>query len=206
MDSKYQKDISHIRSMMEKSSTFISLSGLSGISAGIAALIGAFLAYRTLENYQIDYLEQGSRVFSSELLIELIWIALGVLILAIAGGIYFTVKNSKKKKQKIWNKVTRNLLINLIIPLIAGGIFCLALLYHNTVGLIAPAMLVFYGLALVNASKFTYGDIRWLGYLEILLGLISSFFIGYGLIFWALGFGVLHIVYGIVMFNKYDRK
>jgi hypothetical protein len=44
-----------------------------------------------------------------------------------------------------------------------------------------------------------------LGICEIGLGLIASIYMGYGLLFWAVGFGVLHIIYGIVMYMKYER-
>jgi hypothetical protein len=70
---------------------------------------------------------------------------------------------------------------------------------------VAPATLVFYGLALVNGSKYTLNDIRNIGYLEAGLGVVSMFVPGYGLWFWALGFGVLHIVYGVTMYYKYER-
>jgi hypothetical protein len=71
-------------------------------------------------------------------------------------------------------------------------------------GTAAPAMLIFYGLALINASPNLFDEIRYLGYSEILIGLLAAAFIGYGLYFWAFGFGVLHIAYGLVMYKKYD--
>ena len=206
MNSKYQDDLTHIRSMMEKSTRFVSLSGLSGIVAGIIALVGAAIAFFLIETHGVDYTDYTRQNFTRSLNIKLFLLAVIILIAATSSGYYFTYRKSKKTKQKIWNKLSQTILVHLAVPLLAGGIFCLALLYHNIYILVAPTMLIFYGLALVNASKFTYGDIRWLGYLEILLGLISAFFVGYGLIFWVIGFGVLHIVYGIVMFNKYDKK
>lgn len=205
MSSKYQEDLSHIRSMMERSSRFISLSGLSGVFAGVFALIGAGVAYALMQEHNINYFEGRSNVYSRALLWKLAFVALSVLVFSVGFGTYFTIQKSKKKGLKIMNKVTKQVIVHLEVPLFAGGVFCLALLYHGINYLVAPTMLVFYGLALVNASKFTYGDIRFLGYFEILLGLVSLFFIGYGLVFWALGFGVLHIIYGIVMFNKYDK-
>ena len=129
-----------------------------------------------------------------------------IIVAAFASGIFFTVRKAKKKEQKIWDALTQRLLINLMIPLVAGGFFCLALLYHGYIGLIAPATLIFYGLALVNGSKYTLADVRVLGISEIVLGLIASFFLGYGLEFWMLGFGVLHILYGTIMYYKYERK
>jgi hypothetical protein len=71
--------------------------------------------------------------------------------------------------------------------------------------LAAPACLVFYGLALIQGSANTFDEIRYLGFSEIILGLISASVPGYGLVFWAIGFGVLHIIYGVIMYNKYDK-
>ena len=101
---------------------------------------------------------------------------------------------------------SKRLTINLMIPLITGGLFILAMLQNDEWRYVAPACLVFYGLALVNASKYTLTDIRYLGYAEIVLGLINTQFIGYGLYFWAAGFGLLHIIYGFSMWWKYDRS
>jgi hypothetical protein len=125
------------------------------------------------------------------------------LVLSIGIGIYFTTKETKKQNQKIWDHQTKRLLINLAIPLITGGILCLMLLLRGYVGIVAPLTLIFYGLALVNASKYTLSEIRSLGLAEIVLGLISMQFIGFGLLFWSVGFGVLHIVYGAAMQMRY---
>ncbi len=203
------KTLTEIRSLMETSTRFLSLSGLSGVFAGSFALIGAAAAYVFLnldlgsDNY-FNYIFANNS-FNISTLMFFVSDAISVLILAILFGFYFTARNARKKGQPIWNQTVKKLVINLFIPLIAGGIFCLALLFHHTVYLIAPSMLIFYGMALINASKFTFSMVRYLGLSEIILGLTACFFIGYGLLFWALGFGVLHIIYGIVMYNKYER-
>ena len=207
----YLQDLAEIRSMMEKSSRFISLSGLSGVFAGIFALIGAGMAYFTIRNFYFNlWMDSSKRVHGhysiAELEINLLLIALSVLFVSLAVGYYFTARKAKKLGQKIWNKSSRQMLVNIGLPLIAGGIFCMALFYHGIFGLIAPSMLIFYGLALINGSKYTLDDIRYLGYLEIALGLISCFCVGYGLWFWAFGFGILHIAYGISMYFKYEHK
>lgn len=196
-------DLQHIRQMMERSSRFISLSGLSGVVAGAIALAGAGIAYFTLLQNGIDYTDDVRQLTPRYLLIKMLLLAAVVLAAAIGFGILFTVRKSKRNGLSIWTSTTKKLLWNLFGPLIAGGIFCMALLYHSAIAFIAPATLVFYGLALVNASKYTYSDIQYLGYCEIFLGLVAMFLIGYGLIFWALGFGVLHIIYGLIMYQKY---
>ncbi len=198
--------LSDIRKMMDRSSRFISLSGLSGVFAGLTALVGAFFAHRELEAYTTGAYGYG---VDADISIEFNLLKLGVLVLIVAllGGFLFTYRQSKKKKLPIWDRTTRMLVINLAIPLAAGGLFILALLfqYANCVSLIAPLCLLFYGLALINASKYTYSDIRVLGICQVVLGLIATFYIGYGLYFWAIGFGVLHIIYGIIMYLKYER-
>jgi len=199
---KYIEDLKDIKQMMNRSSRFISLSGLSGISAGIFAIIGAYLAYQTIYADQ-NYLIYRQAILSFENLSTLLIIALSTLVLSIGSGIYFTTRKAKRNKQKLWDSQTKTLLINLLIPLATGGILCLTLLLKGFIGIIAPLTLIFYGLALVNASKYTLEEIRSLGIVEILLGLLGIYFIGYGLIIWTIGFGILHIVYGIIMHLKY---
>ncbi|MBN8622512.1 MAG: hypothetical protein J0L47_05145 [Flavobacteriales bacterium] len=204
MESKnYHEDLSHIRQMMEKSSRFISLSGLSGVFAGLVALVGAIYVYYVFQREGINYFDGNRNVFNQDLVKELILIGTVILILAILSGYFFTAKKSKEKNLKVWDKTTKRLLFNFSIPLVTGGLFCLGLLYHQLFVMVAPSTLIFYGLALVNAEKYTLTDVKYLGYCEIVLGLLSFFFLGWGLIFWAVGFGVLHVVYGLVMHRKY---
>ncbi|MCF6141484.1 hypothetical protein L1S34_09325 [Flavobacterium sp. K77] len=204
MSQKIQEDLVHIRSMMERSSRFISLSGLSGVFAGIFALLGASFAAFLFESNEMSYFDGFEKVYSDEFIYNLIVLAIIVLVLALFSGFLFTYKKSKKNNLPIWTSTTKVMLLQLAIPLVVGGVFCLALVYHGLFVFLAPATLLFYGLALVNAGKYTYSDIQYLGYFQLFLGSVSLFFLGYGLIFWALGFGILHIVYGTIMFKKYD--
>ncbi len=202
----YIQDIAEMRSMMERSSKFLSLSGLAGIMAGIYALLGAYIAYKFFyfnpEESEYSTIQSGN--LSADLL-KVILLALIILILAIGTAIFLSYKKANKRGEKLWNPTARRLLINMSVPLITGGLLILILISKGLIGFIAPFTLIFYGLALYNASKFTYEEVRSLGLIEIGLGLISSYFVGYGLIFWALGFGVFHIFYGIYMHYKYER-
>jgi hypothetical protein len=199
----------------------MSISGLSGILAGVYALIAFFVTYRVLATVvlpgiSIDNLPEGETNILEGLLnaftggygVDTILALIGIITLAAAilTGIILTIRKAKKHNEKIWDPTSRRLIANFAIPLAAGGIFCLVLLQYGIIGLVAPCTLIFYGLALVNASKYTLGDIKYLGLANVIIGLISTQFIGYGLFFWALGFGVLHIIYGSLMYFKYDRN
>lgn len=203
MDQKHQEDLSHIRSMMERSSRFISLSGLSGVFAGISALIGGGFAYKLSKDAGVDFLNGEYQLYSADLIFQLILVAISVLVFAVFFGIFFTIRKSKKNNLVIWTSATKNLLFNLAIPIFVCGVFCLALVYHNYFILVAPSTLIFYGLALINAEKYTFADIKYLGFCELILGCVSLFFLGCGYIFWMIGFGLLHILYGIILFKKH---
>ncbi len=201
--------LSEIRSLMERSSRFISLSGLSGVFAGLFALLGVWIVCWRYNlsiwipgYYQLAILDNGELNTGFSLFVFAV--AMGVLIASFLTGIILTKRKAKEQDQSIWDPIAKRLLINLMIPLITGGLFCLVLIYHGFVGLLAPVTLIFYGLALINASKYTLEDIRYLGICEIILGLLASYYIGFGLLFWAVGFGLFHIIYGIVMYKKYE--
>jgi hypothetical protein len=196
----YLDDIRDIKEMMNKSSRFISLSGLSGVLAGVYALIGAFYVNSLLQE-QTRYVTLESLTFK-----KIILAAGAVLMASIITAHFLTIKKAKKVGSKVWDSSSKRLLINFLLPLITGGIFSIQLLFHGYYGLIAPITLIFYGLACVNASKYTFRDVRYLGITEIILGLIAIELSGYGLYFWVLGFGVCHILYGGIMYYKYDRN
>lgn len=201
------ESLKDIRNMMERSSRFISLSGLSGIAAGLCALVGAWLVTREMDCWSIgDCLFKRLVRENGPLLKKLYGIAAITFIAAFSLAFFFTWVRSKKNNIPLGGAVARRLMWNVAIPLIAGAMFLFALVRLKQYELVAPGCLVFYGLALVNASKYTLREVRYLGYCEILLGLINCFYIGYGLHFWAIGFGVLHIIYGAIMWWRYERK
>jgi len=203
---KYLNDISEIKNMMHQSSRFISLSGLSGVLAGIYCLVGAWVAYNTLYFDTTTMGNYSDLIITQSQIERLFLTAALVIVLSISTGIIFSIRKAKKSNDNVWNVTTKRLILNFGIPIGTGGIFILFLIEKEMLSLVAPLTLIFYGLACVNASKYTLGDVRYLGLTMVLLGLLSTWFLGYGLLFWALGFGVCHILYGSVMYFKYDRN
>ncbi|ASS49702.1 MAG: hypothetical protein A3D31_08980 [Candidatus Fluviicola riflensis] len=200
-DQRYIDQLKDIRNIMDRSSRFLSLSGLSGVLAGIYAICGAIAAYYIIQHRSHFYITLESKEF-----FQIVAIAFGVIVLSISTAVILSARQAKKRGEKIWNKSSQRMLINLFIPLTTGGVFGILLLKEEHYGLIAPVTLIFYGLALVNASKYTFETLRSLGIVFVILGLINTGFPGYGLHFWTLGFGVLHILYGTIMYLKFDRK
>lgn len=195
----YIRDIAEIRSMMERSTKFLSLSGWAGILAGVYAIAGAGLAY-TFFGFNPDEIVYTSPYFGNVILLALV-----VLTLALVTAVYFSRKKGEKQGDKIWNATSRRLLVSMAVPLAAGGILIGLLILKGLTGLIAPLSLLFYGLALYNAGTYTINEVKLMGLVQICLGLFGSWFIEYGLILWVAGFGVVHIVYGLTMYFRYER-
>ena len=194
-DQDYLNELSEIKSLMNRSTRFISLSGLSGIMAGIYALIGAGLSLVFVNPTHENYINLSSWNF------KLMLILLGsVALLSVGTALILSMRKAKKNGEQLWDATTQRLLINFLIPMVTGGIYIIIKLQSQHYGLTAALMLIFYGLALVNASKYTVGNSRYLGYAQLILGLICAAMPGFGFWFWVLGFGIFHIVYGSMMY------
>lgn len=196
------QDIAEIRAMMERSSKFLSLSGWAGIMAGIYALIGAYIAHQVFHFTPSETIS-GSDAPSN--LPQLSLLAITVLVLAISTAVILSGRKAHQRGERAWNATSRRMLTNVGFPLAAGSILTLILLSKGMIGILPAITLIFYGLALFNAGKFTYDAVKYLGMIQVGLGLLSAYFIPYSLLFWAIGFGIVHIVYGIYIHFKYER-
>lgn len=189
---KALESVNEIKELMEKSSKFVSLSGMTAVMAGAYSLVGAYVV---------------AQVFNSEAsLAEMIVVASLVLVTSVVTACILSCYKTRKTGQKIFSRLTYRTLWNFSLPLLVGGLFCIALLVHKNYGVISSVMLLFYGLSLVNVSKFTYSNVAWLGYAFLFLGIVDCFFEGYALMFWTIGFGGFHILYGILFYLQYERS
>jgi len=203
--SKPEQELADIKAMMERSTRFLSLSGLAGVMAGSYALVATGLAYYWIYYPHAPFGPQISYINEQSILIKLLTTAFIILVAAIGTGWVLSQNKSKRTATKFWTPASKRFTRALFIPVATGGLFCLALMSKGYMELVAPATLIFYGLGLFNSSHFTLSDIKYLGYCQLTLGVIAAFFPEWGLVLWALGFGILHIVYGTMMHFKYDR-
>ncbi|TYZ06761.1 hypothetical protein FY528_17010 [Hymenobacter lutimineralis] len=201
--------LTEIRTIMERSSRFISLSGLSGVGAGLVALAGAGIGHWYLRGEYgpggFLHLLESTAAERLRLLPFLVLLAGGMVVAALVVACFFTIRRARAAGQQLWGALAQRLALSLAIPLVAGGVFCLALYWQGATGLVVPGLLVFYGLALLNASKYTLDEIRWLGLTQVVLGLVTIALPGAGLLMFALGFGLGHIGYGLLMYSRYER-
>ena len=216
--------LTEMRDLMNKSSRFISMSGLSGVAAGVVGLAGVVLVYFVLGDFflhlpfqikvildatvrrGVEYGNRQAPVPTFGVVKDIVFIATVTLAGALAGAWYFTRRKAMKLKLPMWDATAKRMIINLMIPLVTGGGFAMVLLAHGIIGLVPAITLAFYGMALINASKYTLNDIRYLGLIEVGLSFAAAVFYEYSLVIWSIGFGLMHIIYGIVLYVKYEKK
>jgi len=193
-DTDYLKQLAEIHRMMEKTSRFISLSRFSGMVIGCYAIIAAYIASNILEK------QEGSDGR------DLIVLGSVLLVLSIATAFFFTLRRSKKLNLKLWGPGSKQLLAAMLVPLAAGGFLTGILILKEIHAFIIPAMLIFYGITLTNASRFSHRELFIIGILFIVLGLAAVWFPEAGLVIWATGFGLVHLIYGSWMYVVNEKK
>ena len=199
------QQLQHIKKMMERSTKFSSLSGFSGMAAGICALAGIWFVVREIAEWKYSH-TGNSGASRDELAAQLLLTAVATFLAAAISSFLFIYRRCKKLGIPVFGMSARRVIINMAIPLLAGSLFIFRLATSGAYELIPPACLIFYGLSLINASKYTLNEVRYLGFTELLIGIINLWILGYGLIFWGIGFGLIHIVYGVIIWWKYERN
>lgn len=191
------RTLQEIRTIMERSSRFISLSGWSGIAAGAFALAGAYIARLRISLFHME----GSELAGCETCLrsELLALAAAMFAAALISALIFTRQSARKNGDHFWGPSSQRLLWHSMLPLVAGGFLLWRMVQIEQYALLPAVSLVFYGLGLVSGSKYTRGEVGYLGYAQLLTGLVAIWLTEWGLLLWAFGFGVLHIVYGLVM-------
>jgi hypothetical protein len=200
-----EEELAEIKSMMERSTRFLSLSGLSGILAGIYSLAAAGLAWYWIYFPSSSWGAGAATLSFREVLNQLLLLGLATLIASVSTAYFLSKKKGSNSSQIFWTPASKRFLQALFLPVALGGFFCFALLHERAFGLIPAATLIFYGIGLVQSAQFTLGEIKNLGYTQLGLGLIAAFFPDFGLLCWALGFGAFHVVYGALMYFRHER-
>jgi hypothetical protein len=196
--------IEEMRNLMDRATRFRSISGLSAMVAGLLAIIcvafvSQFTGIRFFEAEAFDRMLQGDAAREVQLSFFFL------LITSIGFGIYLAARNAHAKGQDAWDSAAKRLAFHMAIPLVAGGIFSILISQQGLAGLVPPITLLFYGLALFNGSHYTLDAVRILGIGQILLGLLATTFVAFGLVIWVIGFGVFNLIFGLYIYFNYER-
>ena len=204
------EDLREIRRMMESSTKFLSLSGLSGVFAGLSALVGSWFAYQEVKHFtklRVHYMIQGrDSEWEDQFALTLVLYGVVILIAALSLGAFFTWLKAKKEGKNLCTPLSIRLIISLMVPLAFGCLFLAGMFYQRLYDFIPPTILMIYGFSLLNASKYVHIELKYLALCELALGILAIFMLHWNFILWIIGFGILHVLYGTIMYFKYDRN
>lgn len=198
-------DLKQIRAIMERSSTFLSLSGFAGVIVGIIAIAASIAIVMLCNSHLLTTVVLRGIQSDETLRNQIVLVFTAALLLSVASAFVFSLRKAKRKALPIFNKVSLSFATHFFIPLIVGGFFIIGLASKNYYDLVLPSMLIFYGISLLSASKYTLPEISFLGIGSLGLGLLAVFFVPYALLLWAAGFGICTIGYGLFIYSKYEK-
>lgn len=192
------KDLYEINSIIDRSKRYTSISGVSIGIAGVFAIIGLFMANGVLKG------EFGNFTTSQR---ELVCMYIFGLVLVLSLLVMFILSSFKSVKsgEKIWNDKALKCLYSFFYPIATGGILSFLSYQNQQSDVVLSIQLIFYGLACIAGSPFSFKEFKWLGIGCLILGITSVVFPYYNLIFWGIGFGLFNIGYGLYIHFKYEK-
>ena len=176
-------NLRYIRETMERSQSFTAVSGVGGVLMGLIALGATFLAVRT------ETIEAWVAVWMSAAVLSLGSALVAMTMKARAAGGSLLVGAGRKFA---WN---------LTPPLLVGGLLTVAMTQMGAAALLPGVWLLLYGRGVVRGGAFSVGVVPLMGLAFMLVGAAALFAPAtWGNLFMAGGFGLLHIVFGILIF------
>lgn len=202
---KATEELRVIRQLMERPIRFSTMSGLSGIWAGAAALLGVALDFFVTGRFRRDgdlalWINGGT------------WT--GVFLAAFAGVWLLTRRRERQQGMPAWSRIKTRILLTILPPFLGGvGLTVIVLLrqclLHSPAspaqfGLVPAIWMLFYGAALWQLGEFSPCEVRGLGVAFLVAGLVAAAAFQ-SCPYLALGatFGGFHVVYGIVVWIRY---
>ena len=173
-----------IRQVMERSTKYSTLSGLSGVLVGTVAVLGV-LATAHVGN-----------VYAHPLRLAVIWL----VVLAAAVAIDFG-RNKRRAAQvgkRVVSPLGAHILVAALPAFFAGAVLTAFLVLHHLLASLWGVWMLCYGLAICAVGLFSVRPVSFLGAAFVLAGALTLFLQGpYHLYMMALTFGGFHIAYGL---------
>ncbi|MGD0695904.1 MAG: hypothetical protein ABSB82_13720 [Terriglobia bacterium] len=186
LDDHAMEDLRFIRETMERSASFTAIPGWGGVVIGATALLTSFIASR--QTRLRDWL--------------LTWFVEGLIALVIAG--WATNRKARAVNIPLFSGPGRKFAISLAPPLLAGALLTVVLYRSGMFGILPAMWLLLYGAGVVTGGAFSVKVVPVMGMCFMLVGAVALFSPAeWGNAFLAVGFGGLHVLFGIVIARRY---
>ena len=183
LDARAADNLRFIRETMERAGSFTAVPGWGGIAMGISAIIAAVLAGK----------EQDPALWLRVWIIELI-------VAMLLASATMTLK-ARRARTSLFMGPARRFAMAFAPPVMVGGVLTWALAWREQFELLPAVWLLLYGAGIIAGGMYSVRVVPIMGGLFFMLGLLALFLPGNLLL--ALGFGVLHIVFGSIIAWRY---
>jgi hypothetical protein len=179
-------NIQFIRETMERATLFTAVPGWGGAAMGVVALGTATIAgFQTKTPY---------------------WLAtwlVGALVSIGVGG-FALWRKARNLNHALFSGSGRRFLLSFSPPIVVGALLTVVLYRHRAADLLPGTWLLLYGTGVMGGGAFSVRAVPLMGLLFTALGSVAIFLpLTVGNWFMAAGFGVLHIVFGIVIARRH---
>jgi hypothetical protein len=171
---------------MERSAAFTAVSGWGHVLLGFTAFLSAWLAAH--QSSSLGWLR--------------VWLAEGLL--AVAIGLVSCTWKANRRGLPLFSGPARKVALSLAPPLVAGA-FLTFLLFRGGLSSALPATwLLLYGAGIITGGAFSVAILPIMGLCFMLLGGLAVLApVAWGNWFLALGFGGLHVIFGILIARRH---
>jgi len=186
---------------MQQTSTYFSLRGWTGILLGIYGLLIVYLVHMLTNTYG-DGFDGSSQLPIALLEIAIMVFAVVTVLISLITLWIRAKRRAKRHNEKLWSSLSKKLRFHTLIPLLLFVIILIIIANKGYYSSITPLLLLLYGIFLLNLSRFSSGRLKYLAIADIFLAIIAYFVFDKEMLFLGLGFGIFHIIYGLMTFNK----
>jgi hypothetical protein len=185
IDRRAADNLRFIRDTMERAASFTAVPGWGGVAIGVTALVAGVIAFGRPLHMQFQ-----------------VWLVEAVVALALA---CWTVRaKSVRLSLSLQSKAARRAFLSFAPPLVAGAILSGALYQANVLNIVPGLWLLLYGAAVVTGGAFSVRIVPVMGLCFMFLGAADLLAPpAWGDVFLMMGFGMTHIVFGLVIARRY---
>jgi hypothetical protein len=186
-----------IRQTMERSTKYSTLSGLSGVLIGLAAIAGVLAT-----NWLTGDAPPGASVYRHPSALALVWVS--VLVMAVAIDFACNKRRAARVGKHVVSPLGAHIVLAALPAFLAGGVLTLFFYQHALLYYVWGVWMLSYGLAISAVGLFSVKPVLALGAAFVLAGAVTLLLpLPYHLYMMALTFGGFHIGYGVVMARKH---
>jgi hypothetical protein len=170
---------------MERGTIYKNISSASAVAAGLVTLAGCAVR------------RAGVLPFDDKWSFFVTWGS--VFAVALAAIVYFTAAQARRNGEPLWSRSARTVVLSILPAFFAAVVLSHVMFHRGLRDLLPGTWMLLYGCGALAMSFFTPVAIRVLGIAFMVAGTIALLLPGHELLSMGLGFGGIHLTWGLAL-------